>query len=128
MLDDRPAAGLVLISLMTEKTYKIGRGEGDQREEERRGGEGKGGEGRNDDKGMGGGLDDGVMCCFRANCFCDSGTTSFIAIGYNQELMEAWANGTVCHGVRMGGSVRVFLLLLVNLWEQKKKKKRMCFA
>lgn len=97
MLADRPAAGLVVISLMTEKTYKIGRegrGGGDQREEER-----KGGEGRNDDKGMGGGLDDGVMCCFRANCFCDSGTTSFIAIGYDEELIEAWANEAACHGV-----------------------------
>lgn len=41
----------------------------------------RGREGRNDDKGMGGGLDDGVMCCFRANCFCDSVTTSFNAIG-----------------------------------------------
>lgn len=57
----------------------------------------RGREGRNDDKGMGGGLDDGVMCCFRANCFCDSVTTSFIAIGYNQELIEAWANKAACH-------------------------------
>lgn len=48
---------------------------------------------------MGGGLDDGVMCCFRANCFCDSGTTSFIAIGYNQELIEARANEAACHRV-----------------------------
>lgn len=91
MLTDGPAAGLVVISLMTEKTYKIGRegggGGGDWREEES-----KGGEGRSDDKGMGGGLDDGVMCCFRANCFCDSGTTSFIAIGYKHKLIEARAN------------------------------------
>lgn len=100
MLADRPAAGLVVISLMTEKTYKIGRegrgggGGGDWREEQR-----KGGEGRNDDKGMGGGLDDGVMCCFRANCFCDSGTTSFIAIGYGQELIEARANEAARRGV-----------------------------
>lgn len=100
MLADRPAAGLVVISLMTEKTYKIGRegrgggGGGDWREEQR-----KGGEGSNDDKGMGGGLDDGVMCCFRANCFCDSGTTSFIAIGYGQELIEARANEAARRGV-----------------------------
>ncbi len=93
----RPAAGLVVISLMTEKTYKIGReggGGGDWREGER-----KGEEGRDDDKGMGGGLDDGVMCCFRANCFCDSGTTSFIAIGYYKELIEARANEAACHRV-----------------------------
>lgn len=85
-----------MISLMTEKTYKIGRegGGGHRRDEER-----KGGEGRNDDKGMGGGLDDGVMCCFRANCLCDSGTISFIAIGYNQELIEAQANGTAFYRV-----------------------------
>lgn len=51
-------------------------------EEEGTGEKSRGREGRDDDKGMGGGLDDGVMCCFRANCFCDSGTTSFIAIGY----------------------------------------------
>lgn len=57
----------------------------------------RGREGRNDDKGMGGGLDDGVMCCFRANCFCDSVTTSFNAIGYNKELIEAWANEAACH-------------------------------
>lgn len=40
MLANRPAAGLVVISLMTKKTYKIGRegGGGDQREEEERGG------------------------------------------------------------------------------------------
>lgn len=41
---------------------------------------------------MGGGLVDGVMCCFRANCFCDSGTASSIAIGYEQKLMGAQAN------------------------------------
>ena len=80
-------------------------------------------EGRHDDKGMGGGLDDGVMCCFRANCFCDSGTTSFIAIGYNQELIEAGANEAVCHWVWMGGSLHVFLPLLVNLWENNRKKR-----
>lgn len=57
----------------------------------------RGREGRNDDKGMGGGSDDGVMCCFRANCFCDSVTTSFNAIGYNKELIEAWANEAACH-------------------------------
>lgn len=96
MLADRPAAGLVAISLMTEKTYKIGR---ERRGGHQRGEERKGGEERNDDKGMGGGLDDGVMCCFRANCFCDSGTTSFIAIGYNQELIEAQANEAACHRV-----------------------------
>lgn len=42
MLAVRPAAGLVVISLMTEKkTYKIGRerGRGGRREEERKGGE-----------------------------------------------------------------------------------------
>lgn len=66
----------------------------DRREEE-----GTGREGKHDDKGMGGGLDDGVMCCFRANCFCDSGTTSFIAIGYTQEMIEARAYRAACHGV-----------------------------
>lgn len=75
-----------------KKKNKIGR----EREKE---GTGEGEEGRNDDKGMGGGLDDGVMCCFRANCFCDSGTTSFIAIGYNQELIEASANEAACNWV-----------------------------
>lgn len=41
---DRPAAGLVVISLMTEKTYKIGREGGRRRGLERRGEEGRGGE------------------------------------------------------------------------------------
>lgn len=35
---------------------------------------------------------DGVMCCFRANCFCDTGTASSTAIGYKQKLMAAQAN------------------------------------
>lgn len=74
---------------MTENTYKIGR----ERRRRRRGGEEKaGGEGRYDDKAVGGGLVDGVMCCFRANCFCDSGAASSIAIGYEQKLMAAEAN------------------------------------
>lgn len=38
---------------------------------------------------------DGVMCCFRANCFCDSGSASYIAIGYEQKLMAARANEAV---------------------------------
>lgn len=66
---------------------------------ERREEEGAGREDKHDDKGMGGGLDDGVMCCFRANCFCDSETISFIAIGYTQEMIEAQANRAACHGV-----------------------------
>lgn len=90
-------AGLVVISLMTDKIHIQDR-EGGRRRGPERGGKG-GREGRDDDKGMGGGLDDGVMCCFRANCFCDSGTTSFIAIGYNQELIEARANEAACHRV-----------------------------
>lgn len=45
ILADRPPAGLVVISLMTEKTYKIGRegrggGGGNRREEERQAGRG----------------------------------------------------------------------------------------
>lgn len=42
--------------------------------------------------GLGGGLDNGVMCCFRANCFCDRGTTSFTAIGSNQEQIDMLTN------------------------------------
>lgn len=74
---------------------------------------------------MGGGLDDGVMCCFRANCFCDSGTTSFIVIGYKQELIEAKAKEATCHRVQLSAPLHAFSLLLVNLWEQQK---RMCLT
>lgn len=80
---------------MTENTFKIRRERGRRREEEGRGG----GEGSYDDKAVGGGLVDGVMCCFRANCLCDSGTASSIAIGYGRELMAAGANGAAGRGV-----------------------------
>lgn len=66
------------ISLMTENTYKTGRERRRRRGEEER----TGGEGGYDDRAVGGGLVDGVMCCFRASCFCDSGIASSIAIGY----------------------------------------------
>lgn len=56
---------------------------------------------------MGGGLDGGVMCCFRANCFCDSGTTSFIAIGYERELMEVSGK----RGRRAAGCERAVLFM-----------------
>lgn len=42
---------------------------------------------------------DGVMCCFRANCFCDRASASSIAIGYQQKLMAAQANEALRHGV-----------------------------
>ena len=38
-----------------------------------------------------GGLDNGVMWCFRANCFCDNGTTSFIPIGFHEKT-DFWTN------------------------------------
>lgn len=106
---DGPAAGVVAFHWWLKKTYKIGR--------EGWGGRGGGGrdwrgEGRGVMTTKEWGLDDGVMCCFRANCFCDSGTTTFIAIGYYRELIGLWANEAACYGVWMG----VFSFFIIILW------------
>lgn len=98
--------------------------EEEKEEEEGTGPRRTGREGGNDDKRMGGGLDGGVMCCFRANCFCDSGTDFFIAIGYNQELIEALENKAASQRVFKGGFSLVHLLRHDFVEEKRQIKKR----